>query len=298
LELIPQVKMTGLHSIIRATSSNCNLLNQNEVNSFVRFHADVDAVIHLAARVGGIYDNIKYPYEYLVENIRMNTNVIDSCRYNGIKNLIAISSTCVYPDVLDESYYPLKEESMDYGPPPKTNYAYAISKRAMQTQIEVSNKQYGTNYTYIIPSNLYGFHSHYDESSHFLGKLLYRIHEYNNGSLDKIEMLGSSKGKRQFTFTTDVVQILTKWLERGFPQMNCNIANPENLTIGEITEIALRICKCDAKVVFSDETMVGQLNKEVSCEKLQSIWPQEFIRLECGIKSVYERMKHRDNISI
>lgn len=289
-ELIPLIN--EWEEVICVHSSECDLRNQYEVQYIIERYRP-DCVINLAARVGGIFDNIKYPYEYLVDNIQINTNIIESCRKNGVKNLMCISSTCVYPDKLDDSFYPLKEEYVDLGPPPETNYGYAIAKRTMQKQIEYCNKEYGTNYTYIIPSNLYGYNSHYGESSHFLGKLIHKIFEYNLGKIGRLEMLGGSAGKRQFTFTSDIVSVLFKWVFNGCPIMNCNVATPENLTIKEISEIAVTQCMCHlgTKVIFNDETMVGQIRRDVSCGKLMQIFPrQNFTSLVDGINLVYDRM--------
>ena len=110
-------------------------------------------VIHLAAKVGGIQDNIEKPAEYFDDNILINTNVVNMCKKYKVERFTAILSTCIYPDKVDR--YPMTEEDMFLGPPTKTNFSYAYAKRCMAVQTEAYNKQYGTKWNYIIPCNLF-----------------------------------------------------------------------------------------------------------------------------------------------
>ncbi len=293
-ELIPILNKYS--QVLPVTSKDCNVVKQTEVESLLRFNADVDCVINLAATVGGIFDNINRPYDYIYNNTLINSNVIQGCRNVGIKNLMSISSTCVYPDVLDDSFYPLTEECVHLGKPPESNLGYAYAKRLMMFETELCNQQYGTNFTYLIPSNLYGYYSHYDDSAHFLGKLIHKIHQYNTGKIDKIEMMGGSSGKRQYLFVEDLCKIISKWVSNAFPIMNCNVAPNENITIKEITDTALKVCGCKAEVKFSTD-MVGQVRRDVSNEKLLKIRNVKFTILEDGIKLIYEKMVN-DKISV
>ena len=113
-----------------------------------------DIVIHLAARVGGIMDNMKYPVQYLEENILMNTNVLKACHEFNVEKVISILSTCIYPDVVDT--YPMKEEDLFNGPPAPTNFSYGFAKRCMAAHIDSYVKQYDKKWCYLIPCNLYG----------------------------------------------------------------------------------------------------------------------------------------------
>ena len=121
------------------SSKDCDLTESYQVHRLM-YKKRPDVVIHLAARVGGILDNINYPVDYLEENIMINTNVLRKCHQFGVERVISILSTCIYPDVVDT--YPLKEEILFNGPPPPDNFAYAMSKRCMATQIDSYKKQY------------------------------------------------------------------------------------------------------------------------------------------------------------
>ena len=147
-----------------------DLLNPDRVNDLL-YIFQPDVVVHLAARVGGIMDNITYPVEYLEENTLMNTNLLRACHEHDVDKVIAMGSTCMYPDVLDE--YPMKEEELFNGAPPPDNFAYAMSKRVMAAQIDSYVKEYKRDWSYLIPCNLYGEHDKYEEHhSHFVSALI------------------------------------------------------------------------------------------------------------------------------
>jgi GDP-L-fucose synthase len=284
------IALQNTQYIIKMDSKSCNLMNKNEVNSIIKRHSDVACVINLAAKVGGIFSNVKEPYDYLTQNIIMNSNIIDACRKYGIKNLLSLSSTCAYPDVLDDSLYPIKEESIHLGPPPISNMGYGYAKRVMQLQTELCNQQYGTNFSYFIPCNLYGPYSKFDDHAHFLGKLIRKIWEYNTGKIDKIEMNGGSTAKRQYLFTQDLANCIVWWLSKNYPITYTNIAPKETKTIREITDIALKVCECKANVKFLDESISGQIRRDVSSELYLKTNNIEFTSLANGIKTTYEQV--------
>jgi GDP-L-fucose synthase len=132
-------------------------------------------VIHLAAKVGGIQDNTAKPAEYFDDNILMNTNILKVSHEYNVNRFIAILSTCIYPDKVDS--YPMKEEIMFDGPPTSTNFSYGYAKRVLAVQIEAYNKQYNTNYNYIIPCNLYSEYDNFENNKkmHFITALLKKI---------------------------------------------------------------------------------------------------------------------------
>ena len=121
-------------------------------NMYLKYKPEV--VIHLAAKVGGILDNIKNPAEYYTENVLMNTLLVEYARRMNVKRFLGVLSTCIFPDVMEK--YPMKEEDLHSGPPTLTNFSYGYAKRSLAVQIEAYNKQYNTKYQYLTPCNLYG----------------------------------------------------------------------------------------------------------------------------------------------
>ena len=270
---------------IYVDSQTCDLLSEQETGELI-WAIQPDVVIMLAATVGGIFDNVNRPYDYLTENVRMQTNVIEACRKNKVGRLLTLSSSCAYPD---RNIYPSKEHQLYEGAPARSNLGYGLAKRLLIEQIQACNSQYGTNYSCLIPTNLYGKFSKYDEHSHFLGKLIRKIADYNAKKIDKIEMMGGSSAVRSYLYIPDLVQCIKLWLDDTGGPLIANISPIEKYSIKVITRIALDACNCDADVKFLDEGMAGQINKEISSDLLMSRYSgMTFTSLRDGIRNVYE----------
>ena len=164
-----------------------------------------DVVIHLAARVGGIKDNISKPVDYFNDNILINTNVLKYSHEYNVKRFIGILSTCIYPSVVNK--YPMTEEDLFLGPPPKTNFTYAYSKRCLAVAIDAYNKQYNTKYNYLTACNLYSEHDDFNnlDKMHFITSLLYKI---KNCKDNQINLLGTGNPLRQFMYAGDLAQVI------------------------------------------------------------------------------------------
>lgn len=245
-----------------------------------------NVVIHLAARVGGIMDNMKYPVQYLEENVMMNTNVLRACHEFNVEKVIAILSTCIYPDVVDT--YPMKEEDLFNGPPTPSNFSYGFAKRCMAAHIDSYVKQYNKKWCYLIPCNLYGEHDKYEEhNSHFVSALIKKIYEAD----DSIELWGTGKPLRQFMYGGDLARIIKYIVDNNIVK-NLNVAPMEVYSIDEITNIAKKACLKDKLVVNYDNTKPdGQFRKDVNSSKLLSILKDfEFTPLGVGIKETYKKV--------
>lgn len=248
-------------------------------------------VVHLAARVGGIIENINYPAEFIEQNLLMNTLLLKYARLHEIPRLTAILSTCIYPDVYTE--YPLKEEDLHKGEPQKTNFAYAIAKRALAVQIDAYNKQYETRYNYLIPCNLYGEYDKVDEKrSHYLTALLGKIIKAERAGGTQINLLGTGKPLRQFMYGGDLARTIKYCIENDLNE-SFNVAVDENRSIREIAEIALRATDHeDFELVFDQTSPDGQFRKDVSNARMKTFLPDfQFTPLEEGIRKVYQFYK-------
>jgi GDP-L-fucose synthase len=246
-----------------------------------------DIVIHLAATVGGIMDNINRPYEYFCNNILMNTLMIDNARKRNISRFIGILSTCIYPNEVD--VYPMTEDMLHNGPPAPTNFGYGYAKRCMEIQIESSNKQYGTSYQYITPCNLYGAHDKYNERSHFIAALIKKIYEARESKSNTLTLFGTGAPLRQFMSANDLANIINKCITDGITS-SFNIAPDENLSIDSIARIALKALDCEyMKIEYDNTKPDGQFRKDVATTKFKTLFPQyKFIELSTGIKEAYE----------
>ena len=271
-------------------SKDCDLTDVTQVDALMDFFRP-KIVVHLAARVGGIVDNINHPVEYLEENIMMNNNVLKKCHEYKVDKLISILSTCIYPDVVDT--YPLKEEDLFNGPPPPDNFSYAMSKRCMATHIDSYVKQYEKQWCYLIPCNLYGEHDKYEEHhSHFVSALIKKIYE----ATDTVEIWGTGKPLRQFMHAEDLARIIKYMIDNDIVE-NFNVAPNYVYSIEEMTKIGMESCgKGDLEIVYDSTKPDGQYRKDVDSSKLISVMEGfEFISLEEGIKRVYDNFSQRYN---
>jgi len=271
-------------------SKDCDLTDVTQVDALMDFFRP-KIVVHLAARVGGIVDNINHPVEYLEENIMMNNNVLKKCHEYKVDKLISILSTCIYPDVVDT--YPLKEEDLFNGPPPPDNFSYAMSKRCMATHIDSYVKQYEKQWCYLIPCNLYGEHDKYEEHhSHFVSALIKKIYE----ATDTVEIWGTGKPLRQFMHAEDLARVIKYIIDNNIVE-NFNVAPNYVYSIEEMTKIGMESCgKGDLEIVYDSTKPDGQYRKDVDSSKLISVMEGfEFISLEEGIKRVYDNFSQRYN---
>ena len=267
-----------------------NLLRPSRVDNLLSIFKP-DVVVHLAARVGGIMDNITYPVEYLEENTLMNTNLLRACHEHDVEKVIAMGSTCMYPDVLEE--YPMKEEDLFNGPPPPDNFAYAMSKRLMASQIDSYVKEYKRDWSYIIPCNLYGEYDKYEEHhSHFVSALIKKIYEAE----DSIEIWGTGKPLRQFMYAGDLARVI-EYIIRNNITGNYNVAPDYVHSIEDITKIGMKACgKSNLEITYDNTKPDGQYRKDVDSSKLLSVLGDfKFTPLSKGIRRVYDNFSERYN---
>jgi GDP-L-fucose synthase len=272
------------------SSSDCDLTKRNEIDRVFK-EIKPNIIVHCAARVGGILDNIKYPVEYFEENILINTNILSKSHEFNIKNLIGILSSCAYPDVSIK--YPLNESQLFDGPPTETNFSYGYAKRCMAVLIDAYIKQYKKEWCYLIPCNLYGEYDKFDlNKSHFVTSLVRKIYEADS----KVELFGTGKPLRQFMHAEDLSRAIFLLIENGVYN-NFNIATDEIFTIREIAEIGIKSCNKDfLELSFDNSKPDGQFRKDIDSFKFLNVFKDfNFTSLENGIKKVYDSFSRRYN---
>jgi GDP-L-fucose synthase len=279
-------------------SKDYDLRNKLEVKNLFKTYKPTH-VVHLAARVGGIQDNINKPAEYFDDNILMNTHILSMCKIYNIKRFIGILSTCIYPDFGDYNrqaanrgalarLYPMKENLLIAGPPAMTNLEYSYAKRCLAIQIDAYNQQYNTKYNYLIPCNLYSEYDNFKNKNkmHFITALLKKI----KTSKETLNLLGTGKPLRQFMYAGDLARVIKEVLDKDITD-SFNVANPTNLSINEMANIALKTLNKDLKIQYSNPELDGQYRKDVSSELMLSYIPDfKFTSFEEGIKKVYNKI--------
>jgi GDP-L-fucose synthase len=272
------------------SSKDCDLTNPIETESLIFKHKP-DIIIHLAAKVGGIMDNINHPADYFDDNIIMNTILLKSAHKYGVERFIGILSTCIYPDVVDT--YPMTEDMLHLGAPTPTNFSYAYAKRCLAVQIDAYNQQHGTKYQYLTPCNLYGEYDKWGENSHFVAALIKKIMFAVAGGEETVPLFGTGTPIRQFMHSDDLAKVIKYCIDNDIHD-SFNVATEENLSISEIAETARQVIGNNVVKNFSYDVSKpdGQYRKDVSIEKMMKLIPEfKAISLHEGIEKTFEYLK-------
>lgn len=245
-------------------------------------------VIHLAAKVGGIINNKNHQYDFYLDNVLINTNIIDACLKFNVEHILTVSSTCVYPSIVHS--YPMTEDMVHDGLPEKTNLTYAYSKRMMEIQLEAARQQFGLNSCNLYCSNMYGPNDCFNENEcHLVPALISKMHNAKISKND-IELHGTGKPLRQFTYVDDFAEIIHMAINANI-QGSYNVSTDENLSVLDIAQSVSSIIGFNGNMSFSN-TLDGQFRKDVSCNKLFSeIKPFNFTPLKLGLEKTYKWYK-------
>jgi len=261
-------------------SQKCNLL---ENDFYGHLEPKPDAVIHCAAKVGGVKANTEFVSDFFEENMKMNSNVMRACKKRKIK-LVSVLSTCIYPD---EKYvtYPLTEEQLHNGPPHYSNFGYAYAKRMLDVQTRAYRQQYNCNFITVIPNNLYGLNDNFDlNSGHVIPSLIRKFYQAKIEDKKSVEVWGSGNPLREFTFARDAAKIIL-WLTENYDgESPINIGNTEEISIKELSELISKIIGYKGDIIFDKSKPDGQYRKPSSNKKLLSLgWNGKYTQLEQGL---------------
>jgi GDP-L-fucose synthase len=284
-------EILGLSPIsIGLASKDCDLTESNHAILTLE-DGQVDAVIHCAARVGGVKANTDYVADFFDDNVKMNMNVLDACREKKLK-LVSVLSTCIYPDA-PYVKYPLTEDQLHMGPPHPSNFGYAYAKRMLEVQSRAYRQQHGCNFISVIPNNLYGVNDNYDlNSGHVIPALIRKFHEAKIFGYDHVDIWGSGKPVREFTFARDAAKIIL-WLSENYDGAEpVNIGNPEQISIMALAHMIAEEIGYDGGGNFDRSKPDGQYQKPSSNEKLRSLgWKGEYTPLRQGIRETVQRFQ-------
>ena len=265
---------------IPLSSSECDLRNKNEIDKILD-KINFDGIIHCAGRVGGLGGNMSRKGEFFYENIIINTNVIESARAHGIKNLVAFLSTCIFPDNVE---YPLNEKKIHLGPPHFSNDAYAYAKRMTDIQIRAYKEQYNINYKSVIPTNIYGPNDNFNiNDGHVIPSLIHKCYLAKQNDTPFI-IWGSGKPLREFIFSKDVAK-LTEWVLEEYNESEPIIlSTSEEVSIREVVNIITEIMDFNGEVLFDTSKPDGQFRKPSDNIKLKNYLPDfKFTSLYDGL---------------
>lgn len=248
-----------------------DLRNENKVYEYIRFFKP-EYIIHLAAKVGGVKANSDYLADFYTDNIRINTNILQAAHDNGVKKVLSLLSTCIYPD---DATYPLTEDQIHNGPPHSSNYAYAYAKRMLDIQSKAYRDQFGDNFITVVPNNLYGENDYFDlENSHVIPAMIRKIYEANlQGECP--ELWGDGTSLREFTYAKDLAEILLFVLEKYNDREPLNIGNTDEYSIKFIAKYIIDVFGFDHKIKWDISKPIGQLRKPSSNKKFTELLKNE-----------------------
>jgi len=283
--IVRKLKELGYKNLILKTSSELDLTNQTSVTDFFKAHT-IDYVFLAAAKVGGIQANNDYPADFIYQNLMIQNNVIHHAYLNGVKKLLFLGSSCIYPKL---AVQPIKEESLLTGSLEPTNEAYALAKIAGLRMGQFYKKQYGFNVISAMPTNLYGPHDNFNlNSSHVLPALIRKIHEAKKNKVDSVNVWGSGKPLREFMYVDDLSEAIIFLMDNynGFEHINVGIG--EDISILDLTKMIMEIIDYTGNIDFDASKLDGTPRKLLDISRLKKMGYTHKTSLKEGIRLTYE----------
>jgi GDP-L-fucose synthase len=279
-----KLEAEGYNNFVLRTSAELDLRNQQAVTDFFAKEKP-DYVFLAAARVGGIVANNTYRAEFLYDNLMIQNNIIHNAYLNGVKKLLFLGSSCIYPKLAPQ---PLKEEYLLTGLLELTNEPYAIAKIAGIKLCDAYRAQYGCNFISVMPTNMYGPNDNYDlNTSHVLPALLRKFHEAKKGGKSEVVIWGSGTPRREFMHVDDAADACLFLMENYNDAGLINIGVGEDLTIKELAELIKEIIAFEGDIVFDASKPDGTPRKLMDVSKLNNLGWTAKISLKKGIQNVY-----------
>jgi len=283
--LIRRLEREGFHNLPKRDRSQLDLGDERAVQTF--FSKERPAiVIFAAAKVGGIKANNDFPVEFLLDNLRIQNNIIHSAYETGVRKLLFLGSSCIYPKLAPQ---PIPENALLGGPLEPTNEAYAIAKIAGIKLCQAYAREYGANFISAMPTNLYGPNDNFDlETSHVLAALLRKAHEAKTRKARELFVWGSGTPRREFLHVDDLASACLFLLEKYDSSEIINVGCGEDISIRELAELICDIVGFEGQLAWDDTKPDGTPRKLLDVTRLQNLGWRPTIPLRDGIAQTYE----------
>lgn len=269
------------HNLVLLGSKDYNLSCSEETNKMIIDHKP-DAIVHLAAKVGGVKGNTDHVSDFYYNNVLINTNLLEASRKNGVKKVVSLLSTCIYPD---KAYYPLTEEQIHKGEPHASNFGYAYAKRMLEVQSRAIRQQYGLKYITVVPNNLYGINDNFDISNgHVIPSIIRKIYEAKmTGELPVF--WGTGKSLREFTYADDIARAIIALIDTYEEKEPLNIGKTGEISIYSLVRKVCKILDYKGNVIWDKEKPEGQYRKPSSNENFMNVCKDfRYTSLDDGLK--------------
>ncbi|MDD3437172.1 MAG: GDP-L-fucose synthase [Candidatus Gastranaerophilales bacterium] len=288
----------GYTNIITRLHSELDLTDLKAVEDFFKTEKP-DWVILAAAKVGGIYGNSHYPVDFMLENLKIQNNIIETSYKNNVKKLLFLGSSCIYPK---DAPQPMKEEYLLSSYLEKTNEPYALAKICGIKLCNAFNKQYGTNYISVMPCNMYGLNDNYHpQNAHALPMLIRRFNEAKEAGLKEVVVWGTGTPKREFMFAGDLATAVVYLIENKSAEEIgefVNVGYGSDVSILELAQIIKKVVGYEGKIVLDKTKPDGTMQKLMDVSKMNAFGWRAKISLEEGLKLTYEDFKNNKEIRL
>ena len=275
----------GYTNLIGLSRSELNLRNQQAVLEFYK-EEKPEIVIDAAAKVGGILANNDYPYDFLMQNMQIQNNLIDGAFNSGVEKFIFLGSSCIYPKLASQ---PLKEEYLLTDSLEPTNEWYAIAKISGVKACQAIRNQYGKDYVSLMPTNLYGYFDNFDlKSSHVLPAMLRKFHEAKENGNSAVELWGSGSPMREFLFVDDMAEAVVFALENELPEFLYNVGSGKDITIKELAETIKAVVGYKGNILWDKSKPDGTPRKLMDVSKMRDLGWSYSTELTEGIEKTYQ----------
>src|SRR5438067_5408135 len=283
--LMRRLEAEAFSNVVTRERAQLDLTDESAVAKFFA-EEKPDIVILAAAKVGGIKANNDYPVEFLVENLRIQNNVIRSAYESGVHKLLFLGSSCIYPKFAPQ---PIPETALLSGPLEPTNEAYAIAKIAGVKLCQAFSREYRANFISAMPTNVYGPNDNFDlETSHVLAALLRKAHEAKTRNDRKLVVWGTGKPRREFLHVDDLAAACLLLLEKYDSPEIINVGCGEDISIGELAELICQVVGFDGQLAWDTTKPDGTPRKLLDVSKIRALGWRPAITLQDGIKATYD----------
>ena len=282
--LVRNLESKGHTKIIKATRRTVDFTDQEATDTFFRLNKP-EYVFVAAAKVGGIVANNNYKVDFLTENLRIQTNIIESAYRWNVKKLLFLGSSCIYPKLATQ---PITEDQLMTGPLEPTNDSYALAKIVGIKMCQAYHQQHGFNAISLMPSNLYGPNDNFDlETSHVLAALIRRFHEAKESNASYVECWGDGSAMREFLHVDDLSEACYICMQKYDNPEHINVGTGEDVTIKQLAEIIAHVVGYSEKILWNTSKPNGTPRKVMNVDKIKSIGWEPNISLWNGIQKTY-----------
>ncbi len=289
--IVRKLKSLGCANILTRTHKEMDLIERDKVAGFFEKEGP-EYVFLAAARVGGIYANSTYPAEFIYENLMIQTNVIDLSYKYGVKKLLFLSSSCVYPKICQQ---PMKEEYLMSGPLEPTNEPFGVAKLAGMKMCQAYNRQYGTNFISVIPANMYGINDHFDEEGHVVASLIKKFHEAKTDGSDRVTIWGTGRPKREFLYVDDLAEACIFLMDHYQENEPINVGTGVDTTVSELAELMKDVTGFNGFIHYDHTKPDGNPIRLLDIKRINALGWFPKVPLEEGLRIVYDWYRKNHN---